>query len=368
MDLARAAAVLFMIQGHTLSVLLAPNLAGGPVGNAWLYLRGLTSCTFLILSGFSFSLATTRRWTEFRVPGRRVYRRLARYALLLVLGYGMRFPARSLASLSVVSPEQWQTFAVVDVLQLVAVTLTALQVAVWLTGSPRAFMAWASGAAAATVLVTPLISPAAWAASAPIFLRAYLTAATGSLFPALPWAAYVFFGAALGAWYTRPAPGPAAGDCATAFLLAGLGMVAGGTLLHALPWSPYGAVEFWAVSPNLFLAKAGSVLIALAAAIRAVRGVRALPRVITALSRESLLVYLAHVVLLYGSAWTVGLAQSVGPRLDSGPVLAWVVGLLAAMSLLAWTWYECKRHLSSVAFLVRAAAATLLLYVLVWQA
>ena len=356
-DLARAVAVLFMVQGHALSVLLAPQYAGGPFGHAWLYLRGLTSCTFLILSGFSFSLATMRRWPEFQTPGRRVYRRLARYAVLLILGYGMRFPARSLSELSTIPPAQWQSFAVVDVLQLIAVTLTALQVAVWLIGSPRAFIAWSMAAATATVFVTPVVVQAGWLTTAPIFLHAYLTTATGSLFPALPWAAYVFFGAGLGGWYARRQRGHAADDGARALLLAGLGMVAAGAALHAMPWSPFGAIDFWSVSPNLFLVKTGSVLAGLAAAIRLVRGVKGLPRVVGALSRESLLVYLAHVVLLYGSAWTVGVSQRVGAQLGPVPVLLWIVGLLTAMSLLAWAWHEGKRRLSSLVSSLRAMAA-----------
>lgn len=366
-DLARAAAVLFMVQGHVLQVLLAPQYNGGPVAEVWLYLRGLTSCTFLMLSGFSFSLATTRRWSEFQVPGRRVFKRLGRYLLLLAFGYGMRFPARTLSGLSTLSPAQWQTFAVVDVLQLIAVVLMLLQAGVWLLGSPGRLMAWSFGAAAATVLVTPVVSRFAWAQAMPVFLGSYLTSATGSLFPALPWAAYIFFGAGLGVWYARPRPVRKAPDHAAVFLTIGLAMAASGTLLHAVPWSPLGAVDFWTLSPNLFLVKAGSVLIGLSAAMRLMRAVRTLPGIVTALSRESLLVYLVHVVLLYGSAWTVGLSQDVGARLGPGPVVEWIVVLVAAMSLLAWTWYECKRQMSSVASLVRAAAAVAVIYGLISQ-
>lgn len=157
-DLARAAAVLFMVQGHVLQALLAPQYSGGVFTEVWLYLRGLTSCTFLMLSGFSFSLATTRRWSEFQVPGRRVIRRLGRYLLLLALGYGMRFPARSISGLSTISTAQWQTFAVVDVLQLIAVVLTLLQVGVWLLRTPGKFMIWSFVAAVAVVLLTPVVS------------------------------------------------------------------------------------------------------------------------------------------------------------------------------------------------------------------
>lgn len=50
-DLARAVAVLLMVQGHTIDALLAPEYRTSLQYNAWLYLRGLTSCTFLFLSG-----------------------------------------------------------------------------------------------------------------------------------------------------------------------------------------------------------------------------------------------------------------------------------------------------------------------------
>ena len=366
-DLARAAAVLFMVQGHVLQVLLAPQYSGGVFAEVWLYLRGLTSCTFLMLSGFSFSLATTRRWSEFQVPGRRVIRRLGRYLLLLALGYGMRFPARSISGLSTISTAQWQTFAVVDVLQLIAVVLTLLQVGVWLLRTPGKFMIWSFAAAVAVVILTPVVSRLALAQGLPVFLGAYLTSGGGSIFPALPWAAYVFFGAGLGVWYARPKRVGQAPDHTVVFLTAGFGMVALGMLLHVVPWSPFGAVDFWTLSPNLFLVKAGSVLVGLSAAMRLMRGVKSMPGVVTALSRESLLVYLVHVVLLYGSAWTVGLNQSVGARLGPGSVVEWIGLLVVAMSLLAWTWYECKRQMSSVATLVRAVAAVVVIYGLVWQ-
>lgn len=361
-DLARACAVLFMIQGHTLNALLDPRFSGGALGDGWLFLRGLTSCTFLTLSGFSFSMATDRYWDEYRSAGSRIFRRLARYTLLLVLGYGMRFPSRTLAGLSTVPPEQWQTFAVVDILQLVAVALTLLQVLTWLAGTRERTMAWSLAAAAAAVLAAPLASRAGWLSHVPLFVRAYLTADGGSIFPALPWAAYVFFGASLGLWYARQSQSVRNTGSATSFLYLGTAMAAAGTLLHQLPWAPFGDVYFWTVSPNLFLVKAGSVLVGLAAAIRLTAPLTRLPRVLTALSRESLLVYLGHVMLLYGSVWTVGLAQSLGPRFGPAATTGWVAGLLGLMSLLAWTWYQCKQHTAYAAATVRVTLLVAVVY------
>ena len=175
----------------------------------------------------------------------------------------MRFPSRTLSGLSTATPDQWQAFAVVDILQLVAVTLTLLQVAIWLAGTRARLMWWSLGrgggrrhrgaALVARVVVGDRL---------PLFLRAYLTAETGSLFPALPWAAYVFFGAGLGLWYVRQdaAVRATAGahDLPQDWVAP---MIVAGVLLHQLPWAPFGDVYFWTISPNLFLVKAGSVLV-----------------------------------------------------------------------------------------------------------
>jgi Na+/melibiose symporter-like transporter len=107
------------------------------------------------------------------------------------------------------------------------------------------------------------------------------------------------------------------------------------------------------------------VLIALAGAIHAARRLTKLPRVLTALSRESLLVYLGHVMLLYGSVWTVGLAQSLGPRYGPAATMLWIALLLTLVSLSAWVWHECKRHTAVVAVLVRVSIAAAVVYAVV---
>lgn len=354
-----------MVQGHTANALLDPRHGGGLLSDGWVFLRGLTSCMFLLLSGFSFSLATDRHWDEYRSPGRRVVHRFGRYLLLLVLGYGMRFPSRTLSGLSTATPEQWQTFAVVDILQLVAVALALLQVATWLAGTRVRLMWWTLCAAAAVVVAAPFSWHASWSAAAPLFLRAYLTAETGSLFPALPWAAYVFLGAGLGLWYVRQDEAVRTTAGVRTFLRLGGAMILAGVLLHQLPWAPFGDVYFWTISPNLFLVKAGSVLVAVAGAIRLTRQLTRLPRVLTALSRESLLVYLGHVMLLYGSVWTVGLAQSLGPRYGPAATVGWIAALVLLVSIAAWTWHECKRHATPVAALVRTSVVVAVLYAVV---
>ena len=63
-DLVRALAVAFMLYGHTASALLAPGYQVGRWFDIWQFQRGLTSSLFLLLGGFAFSIATSRRWAS----------------------------------------------------------------------------------------------------------------------------------------------------------------------------------------------------------------------------------------------------------------------------------------------------------------
>jgi uncharacterized membrane protein len=370
-DAARAVAVLLMIQGHTLSVLLASEYQASEIAHAWLFVRGLTSCTFFFLAGFSFAVATTRKWEDYRVPSWNLFRRLTRYLALWVFGYAMHLPGGSFSELSQGALEQWLAFVTVDVLQLIAVSLLFLQAAVWMVRSRGGLGTVALVAAVLIVLVTPFAWKAASTPSIPLAVTAYLSGTAGSLFPLFPWGAYVFFGAAAGSWYQEKvtlsfSPSVTEKESVTfsakRVLAYGVGMIAAGALIHAIPFSPYGNVEFWTVSPNLFLVKGGAVLIGLSAVIRITAGRSRLPGVVTALSRQSLLVYVVHLMVLYHPDFGAAAVQRAALQLGPGATAAAALVLMAAMSLLAWLAHQRRRYLSEMLAWAhahaRAAAAT----------
>lgn len=362
-DFARAVAVLFMIQGHTLAVLLAPGFEETALFKGWLYLRGLTSCAFLMLSGFSFSLATDRYWAEYLALTPRLRRRLLRFGTFLLLGYAMRIPVRPLSRLPEITLEQLRAFGAVDILQLVAVSLLLLQALTWLLRTRDRFAAAAASLAGAIVVLTPPVWAFDWSRVLPVFAASYLSPATGSLFPMFPWAAYIFSGAALGAWFVSAREHtPHYGPVARRFVLGGALMIATGILCHLSPLAPYGPIDFWKTSPNLFLVKAGSVLVLLAGAVLLTRHLTALPRLVTVLSRESLVIYFVHLCVLYGSIWNRGLFQLVGPSLSLSATAASVVAMLTAMSLLAWTWHECKQRSAAISAFIRAGLTAVAIY------
>jgi len=98
-DLARALAVVFMLYGHAIDGLLDPHYRTGTWFDVWTFQRGLTSCLFLLLSGFAFSIATARHWTLHVTLSPAILKRARRFGLFIVLGYALHFPVARFADL-----------------------------------------------------------------------------------------------------------------------------------------------------------------------------------------------------------------------------------------------------------------------------
>src|SRR5262245_1315688 len=138
-DLARALATVFMLYGHAVAALLAPEYQQGTWFEIWVFQRGLTSSLFLLLSGFAFSIATSKHWAAHGHLSGAFLRRTRRFLLFIALGYALHFPAQRFADLVAVPNDRWQSFLAVDVLQLIGATFLIVQLLVLVTRSRRAF-------------------------------------------------------------------------------------------------------------------------------------------------------------------------------------------------------------------------------------
>lgn len=339
-DLARLLAIVWMVYGHTINAVLAGEYRTGWWYDGWLFQRGLTAPLFLLVAGLAFSVAAKRSW----MPGGRrgeALRRVRRFVALILIGYALHFPARRVGDLTWVTDEGWHSFLAVDVLQLVGVTFIGLQLLAWLTPSRRVFTHACGMLAVLCLLLTPLAWQVDWAgAGLPLTLAAYLSPATGSLFPLFPWAAYAFLGAVLGSVVSHYAQ-PWRVDRALA--VAAIVLFGVGRLLEASVVSETGMLHAHWYPAASVIWRAGACLAVLAGLAGLSRVVHHIPSSFSVIARESPLIYVAHVVLVYGSAWSPGLYQVVGPNLSPAGAAAAVVLMLSAMLLLAWRWHNFRR-------------------------
>jgi heparan-alpha-glucosaminide N-acetyltransferase-like protein len=342
-----------MVQGHTLDVLLTADRQSAPWYNFWMFCRGFTAPMFMTLAGFSFALATVRYWDKHLDLGATVAKRLRRFSFFVLLGYAMHFPVHSFRDLEWAGPDRWQSFLQIDVLQTIGLTLIVLQLLVLALRSTRRFAAVTFGAAMLIAACAPLAWNSNLVNQLPLAIRAALVGTTGSLFPMLPWSAYIFLGATLGTLYVT------AGNSSPVLLRrvipAGVALIAIGIAMQAPLLRLYGADNFWPTSPHWFILRVGFVATVLGLATYAERFLPIAPSTARALAEESLLVYFVHVCLLYGSIWNPGLKQYVGGTMGFAHAYLFVIALISVMLFAAYHWNSTKKSYPLPSFALRTA-------------
>lgn len=359
-DLARALAVVFMLYGHTVDALLAPAYRTGMVFNVWQFQRGLTSCLFLLLSGFAFSIATARHWASHLVLSPALFRRIRRFSLFVALGYVMRVPLAPLSRMATASDVEWRTLLGVDVLQLIGVTFVGVQVLVLACRSRRVFGWVALAISVGMMLGAPWVWSRDWSADMPPALAAYLTPNTGSLFPLVPWSAFVLTGAALGILYARWGASHLVQYANRALLVPGAIVVLLGLWLSARQVQLFGTGPFAYVPGNLLL-RAGACLAIVGLIAHASRRVTQLPHAFGAVAQESLLIYVLHLFIVFGSVLAPGLLNIFGQTRTPLQLLPIVILLISTMTLAAYSWNWLKHTHGRIAWWASVTVGALVL-------
>lgn len=351
-DLVRVFAMALMVQGHTLDVLLTPNVQDAPWYNFWLFCRGFTAPMFMTLAGFSFALATTKKWGDHLNFGAPVWKRLRRFAFFVMLGYMMRFPVHSVRDLRFVAPEPWLNFLQVDVLQTTGLTLIVLELLVVAIRDKMQFARVSFGLSLLVAFGAPLAWNSPFVQSLSLPLRSALTGTAGALFPMVPWSAYLFFGAAIGMVYTTIGKSqPSLLRKAVPFAF---GLILAGVMLEKVSLQLYGDSYFWPTTPHLFLTRIGFVITVLGLATYIERFIPR-PATVRSLAEESLLVYFVHVSLLYGSMWTPGVKQFLGGTMGFAHAYVFVLALVTLMMMMAFYWNRAKKTHPWPSFALRTA-------------
>ncbi|MEM1268863.1 MAG: heparan-alpha-glucosaminide N-acetyltransferase domain-containing protein [Bacteroidota bacterium] len=373
-DFLRFSAVVLMVQGHTFDAVLSAVERAAPWYQVHSFWHGFTAPMFLFASGIAFGIATLRKWEKHTAWSTAITRRLRRYGMLILIGYFLHLPFFSYTKLmNEASYKHWQSFLESDALQLIGWCLLICQGLVFLLKKPNR-LAWVlSGLLAGVVLVCPLLWTIPFDDTLPLAVASYLNGQTGSTFPIFPWSGYLFAGVLTAIWL-QPATSRAVstarlGQVALVgvfLLVTSLGL----TLIDATG-AVYGFDVGWRPNPLVFAMRLGTILSFLGVlyAIERVivyRQKRSAPsegRAVAAvqlMASETLSIYVAHLMVLYGSVLNLGLISSVGRTLPIWASILIFLILFAGMYGFAWAWSYVKRD--RIAWLRFAQVASVLLF------
>ena len=347
-DAFRGVMALLMVQGHIFDDLVSAADRAAPWYQFEVMFHGSTAPGFLFASGFVAGLP--RAPLSLRASVRRARRLL----FVLAVGYFLHLPYLSIWKTAEATPAEKAELFACNPLQLIAVTQLGLLALQWIAG--RRWVVVAAAAAVAILVASPFVWSAALSTRVPLWLGGYLDpAAAPSQFPVFPFAAFVLAGTVAGAWLGRT-------DRATRHrrsLRAAVVLVAGGVLVSMLL---AGQVDFWTVSPGYALLRMGGLVLVLAAvewaAAHDLPGIRALGLI----GHETLVVYVLHLVLLFGGVLGHSPLSDYAGRLGFGGALVVLLAMLPVLYVAAWSWHRFKMRKPHAAHLVLSFVTVLVLW------
>ena len=322
-DVARALAILLMLEGHFVDVTLANEwrVAGHPVYDLWLHVRGLAAPMFFTVTGviFSYLLRGAQEPSYFRI--KRVQRGLLRAAELMFWGYLLQIDIRLLPDLLRGHAHSW--LAAFHVLQCIAVGLLLM---VLLHGIGRRagpqvlaalFVACGLGLSVASILLAN--HHGFLPATAPAWLQNAIKGPI-STFPVAPWLGFTLYGAAIGVLLRIPGRLPPGLPSPKWFLIMG-GLLAciGWPLDRALGRFLLGLAghepDSW-ILLDAFHGRIGQILLILGMLVWIENRTRANLGWLQTIGRNTFPIYVGHVIVLYGGLFGIGLNSWLGRSLN----------------------------------------------------
>ncbi|MCX7880093.1 MAG: DUF1624 domain-containing protein [Ignavibacteria bacterium] len=203
LDILRVFAIAMMVLGHSFFDLASPNyyrITDFP-WNFWDFIRGLTAPIFLIISGMVQVFANTRIDGKLApdVKIRRIYTAL----LLIFIGYFLQFPVKKIFHIFVLDYTHLTPFFQINILQLIGVTLLWLVLYYILTPNNVALGKLSLVTSILIFAFTPIVHIIDWYKILPLPLAAYLSLTKGSYFTIFPFSGFLFFGVAFGTYIER---------------------------------------------------------------------------------------------------------------------------------------------------------------------
>jgi hypothetical protein len=276
---------LVMIQGHVCDALLTPAIRAEPWYQFQVMFHGSTAPGFLFASGFVAGLP--------RAPLslRASLRRARRLLFVLGTGYALHLPYASLWKCLQASREETLAFFACNALQAIAVSQLVVLVVQFVAG--RLWPALTLGLAALALVSGPLVWSSGIAGQLPAAIGTYLDSSLGSPFPLFPDAVFVLSGTLAGQFLGRRAQA----ERKVREVWAGALLLGAGAALAPLL---EGRVDFWGVSPAYVLIRLGGLVLLLRLVEEVTQRFWPPTAQLALIGHETLLVYVAHLYLLYG--------------------------------------------------------------------
>ncbi|MDT3695414.1 MAG: heparan-alpha-glucosaminide N-acetyltransferase domain-containing protein [Ignavibacterium sp.] len=362
-DLLRGLVIIIMIEVHVFNAFLLPELKQTTWFSTLNFINGLVAPSFLFVSGFAFQVSTGSKLDEMRKLGKAFWKKMMRIFQIIMIGYALHLPYYSFSKIiNKSTPQQLQSFFAVDVLQCIGFGLLFLFITRLLIKSDKVYHYFLI----ASLVVVTLISPVLWKIDFNQYVHPvignYFNRLNGSLFPVFPWLNFLLAGGIFAKYFVDARERNEEEKFIKNVTIAGLVVLLFGHLFY----SGLFPKTFTSILPNpvFFLERLGYILVLFYLCWIVDRKTKAKNSFVMDASRESLLVYWLHLIIIYGVFWSgKSLANKIGMTMNVIEAIGATILLIALMIVAAKIWSWAKKKYPKHSSLFVKAAVTVFLVV-----
>ena len=364
-DLYRSAVIILMLEGHVFRTLLSPIIQQNDFFQFHEFLHGLSAPAFLFGAGLTFVISTRKRWGSYHHWGLPLERRLRRIVVVLLLGLMLHLPYFSIRKIIIdgTTADYLQLFQF-DVLHCIGIGLLSLHALVFLFKSEARFYGLVMMTIVAVCFLTPLMWDVDFLQYFPAPIAQVFNGNHGSPFPLFPYVGFLFAGVIVSWEFLIAAEKHRERQFMRRVAVIGFFLIVAGIMFDLFPARLYPSYNYWFTSPNYFLVRTGSLMMIVAAFWYVSHNIQYLRPLTTVLGRESLFVYVLHLIVLYGTAANteVNLRWFLGTNLNVGQASEVFFAMVVAMLLAASAWGMLKQKYFNTYRLFQLAGSGLFIY------
>jgi uncharacterized membrane protein len=366
-DLLRGLVIIIMIEVHVFNAFILPELRQTGWFNALNFINGLVAPSFLFVSGFAFQVSSGSKLEEMRKLGKAFWKKIGRIFQIIIIGYALHLPFYSLSkTINETTPQLLKSFFGVDVLQCIGFGLLFLFLTRLLIKSDKVYNYFLIVSLVVVTLVSPFLWKIEFANFFPLVIANYFNRMNGSLFPFFPWVNFLLAGAVFAKYFVNTRERNEEEKFIKLSAISGFIVLISGhlflsglfpkTLTSILP------------NPVFFLQRLGYILVLFYLCWIVDTKTKAKNSFVMDASRESLLVYWLHLIIIYGVFWNgKSLADKIGMTMNVIEAIGATILLIVLMILAAKLWgLAKKKYPKQSSIIVKVLVATLIIAFIIY--
>ena len=361
-DLLRGLVIIIMIEVHVFNAFLLLELRQTGWFDVLNFINGLVAPSFLFVSGFAFQVSSGSKLDEMRKLGNTFWKKIGRIFQIIIIGYALHLPFFSVSQIiNETTPQLLESFFAVDVLQCIGFGLLFLFLTRLLIRSDKIYHYFLIASIFVVLLISPFLWTIDFANYIPLVIANYFNKLHGSLFPLFPWVNFLLAGAVFAKYFVDAREK----NVEEKFIKisAGIGVVV--LLFGHLFLSGLFSKTLISILPNpiFYFQRLGYIFVLFYLCWWVDKKFNIKKSFVLDASRESLLVYWLHLIIIFGAFWGgKSLALIIGNSLTvlEASLVTIVLIVLMIVAAKLWGWVK-KKYPKYASLFVKVAVIVLVI-------